>query len=69
MDLLVYTRDEENKPYFNDTLRLGNTYRFSRIDAFANYYRVQATFLFRAQTTRYPADKQELRTDPAMCLV
>jgi hypothetical protein len=41
MDLLLYTRDESNKPYFNDTLRLGNTYRLSRIDAMPNYYRLK----------------------------
>jgi hypothetical protein len=61
MDLLLYTRDESNKPYFNDTLRLGNTYRLSRIDAMPNYYRIQATFSFRPQTQEYPRDKQSLQ--------
>ena len=61
MDLLLYTRDENNKPYFNDTLRLGNTYRLSRADALRNYYRIQATFTFRPATQEYPADKQRLR--------
>ncbi len=61
MDLLLYTRDENNKPYFNDTLRLGNTYRLSRIDPMPKYYRVQATFAFKPQTQQYPRDKQALR--------
>lgn len=61
MDLLLYTRDESERPYFNDTLRLGNTYRLARIDSTPQYYRIQATFAFRPQTRDYPRDNQALR--------